>query len=272
MPNDRIELNPHERAVFEEIFARDRERELNPGELLVREGRGHPHPRAPRVDNVLELKKNFQGTYVRGSSIVFEGLENPMGNDDIVYIKEVTKCPDTRGLANISIAKLFTLAKIPPVLEGVSGIVEGYPSFGLVNHKTVVINTVRLPRRQWKRGYNKSIVRLSSPVAQEMKYLAMYKVGYRMPPAEDKEFVKSLFRENYIPFDKSYQRVADCKAVASAFSNKFSVVNKHNTKTLMISYRDYIIGVVDDNLRITLSRNVRHLEQELGQFAEVVIK
>lgn len=232
-----------------------------------RRARPVARPNHKKINIAEEYQRNFGGVFLPSSAFVLEENSPPIPED--VYAIDIIKAmaPDM-FMCTVSQLKLNKKHAGIDIIKNITHIKESYPEFGMLNYGKAVIYVSRVSKRQWKRGYTRSIAKVTSPIRDEM-----YTEKIPLPSAEEREVIRNLFSTAYIPVVRSFERVSNMEVMGSCFTSNFAFVLKKGASKVMLAYKNSIVGYVnDDNMMVTLPKLVSHLKEELNQYVGVQLK
>lgn len=135
------------------------------------------------------------------------------------------------------------------------------PKVGMVSDGEKVYYQRRIPDRQWKRGYNRNVIRMSVLSQSEVEEMGLSITDYN-----DEKIVGFVFNQKFTPFTDGLREIAEGKLFSFPLSQKFAVGLRLEDEFPVVYYKNWVVGWVEDDV-VRLPENAHHLFEELTQYA-----
>jgi len=136
------------------------------------------------------------------------------------------------------------------------------PKVGMVGIGKKTMYLRRIPERQWKRGYNSSIIRGETLCNKENIEMGLNRVNIM-----NNSIVDAIYNPDYPNFNEALNDMIKGKLLSFPISRKFAVGLNYDAAFPVIYYKEWVVGWVDEGT-IMLPEKTHHLYEELSQYTE----
>jgi len=181
------------------------------------------------------------------------------------YSNTYVGCTQEGGVSHILVKQFFTNDDSKVRMLGQDGCVYKpdeinltRPKLGAFNVGKSVVFITLPPVRQWKRGF----------VFKHAKVECRFKLAsahHRTPTTTT--ILQSIYNPEYPTVEDALKEVKGYNTVARAFSPKFYFGLQYNASAVLVFYKKWIVGYVNDQDEIMLKSH--HLFEELSQYMKV---
>lgn len=206
------------------------------------------------VDVVEELNRQYRDTMV--------GVKSDKGI--IPFQVQMIEGPkeDPQWFGRIAVGGRFRAVEKP--LTG-DKLCLKFPQVGTVNAGLGTFYISRRPLRQWKRGFKDDLVDRAAILPE-----TFLELGLRTERGV--QYYVNLFNRQYpAPMEALYKVLAE-GLISCAFSPRFWFGISPRYDNVVIGYKYWVVGYVDDNGQFKLEKRCQHLKEELSQYINVQVE
>ena len=193
------------------------------------------------LDDCHEMTKRYSNTYI-GATV--EGVQVPIqvnqffkDDDSIIYVQD--KDGATHKASDVNLTR---------------------PLLGVFNVGKCVVFLSLPAIRQWKRGF------ILKHTKTECRFYKELDAAHHRTPSPT-NILKSIYNPQYPSVKESLKDVRSFQTVARAFSPKFYFGFQYNASEILVFYKKWIVGFVNENDEVMLKSH--HLFEELSQYMKV---
>lgn len=135
------------------------------------------------------------------------------------------------------------------------------PTLGVFNVGKFVYYVTIKPRRQWKRGLVYDHLMISDRFEYEARITGHNRLTRN-------SLLEAIYNPEYPSFEDAFKSVKSLKTIAKAFSPRFYFGIKADSNNILLFYKKWIVGWIDDSSGSIMLKS-HHLFEELSQFAKV---
>jgi hypothetical protein len=178
-------------------------------------------------------------------------------DSDCFYPAQVAEVTETEDGIFLTLRKATGEYIIVPAYDPEECVVDvSWPDLGFINYKTATVNLSRKAETQWKRGMRSDQIskRFVSPdIASEYYDLESENYLYT------NEFIEGLYYPEYPKYQEAAYLVLEGKAISKAINKDFALANVYGINKPVIQFRNYGVGVIEDDYTIALHSKAHQL-------------
>lgn len=145
------------------------------------------------------------------------------------------------------------------------------PRLGVINYKDSVVFTHLGAARQWRRGLDPTALTFDDPLALDNRYVRQT-LGNNQRFLNRDEVIKSIYQRVEFDFNQAYEQVSNFTRRAAAFNSKFFIANTVLSGSLVIGYRNTLVGIIGDDGTIILNPEAAFLLESLSEYRPCKIR
>lgn len=140
-----------------------------------------------------------------------------------------------------------------------------HPDLGVFNVGKVALYFSRIPARQWRKGFlwenveHNYVAHEASAIAQVQDPLLVNK----------DDVTNSIFNPSYPSVEEAIADVTEGRSVARAINSKFWIGVAPFNPRPVIGYKMWYVGVLNEQNKVVLNKNAKHIAEELAMYMEV---
>lgn len=211
----------------------------------------------------MELQETAQDFHLKYSECV-GFLTHKDGSDEMYMVEDVKTVHGEPQELRGYVAKNGKWCARTYKLKDIESLDFPMPELGFVNHDKLVVNVVRSPEKQYRRGFTTSRGVITSRVVEE--YISMH---HNLPSFRaGVPFIQDVFDPKYFSPEHALAELESKKRVAAAVTNRYYIAVSHKLPYVYLGFgNEYVIGRVNEqNGKITLFNSARPLYEDLSNY------
>jgi hypothetical protein len=202
------------------------------------------------VANIVQyLRRDYSASYVRVRK-----------QNRFLYVRDVSVVKETTSFRGYLFEKNGTLVEEAATIP-VEDINLNLPKLGMINASESSLYLSRYPNRQWFKGFRDRNIKKNACV-----YLPG---GIPIEDIDWRTMARATFYKELTPPMEALKQVLDCDMYSRAISKNLCVAQYPEVSNPVLRYKKWVVGTFDDNGRVELGKDSKHLVEEVSQFYEV---
>lgn len=140
-----------------------------------------------------------------------------------------------------------------------------HPEMGIINLPEYAVHLKRVPYRQYKKAYYENNIQVNY-----VNYSECIKLGVQLYNSTDPKFLMSVFNPESLPIQDSINQIRNGDRLSAAIDRRFFLISLLYNKDIMIGYKNYLIGKLNDQDQVVLFPSASHHREDLVRYIPIV--